>query len=152
MKPGSLIAGRELAGLNLPEDKHVMAVMRDGIPQVMGAALRFRAGDYVYLLAQPKSLARLGLLFDPHVEPDRLEEHRYFGDFVHKGEARAGDLAAVYGFEIPAGVEAKTLAQFLDEAFRRRVVVGDRVRLGGAELVVREIEDGKVTRVGLRVR
>ncbi len=152
VKPGSLIAGRDFAELDLPEDKHVMAVMRDGVPQVLRAGLQFRPADYVYLLAQPKSLARLSKLFDPHVEPDRLEEHRYFGDFVLNGDAVAGELAAVYGFGVPEGTADKTLSQYLDAAFRGRVVVGDRLGLGGAELVVREIEDGKVTRVGLRLR
>lgn len=152
VRPGSLIGGRDFAELELPEDKQVMAVMRDGVPQALRPGLQFRAGDYVYLLAKPRSLARLSMLFDPHVEPARLEEHRYFGDFVLNGDAVAGDLAAVYGFAVPAGAADKTLAQFLDETFRGRVVVGDRLPLGGAELVVREIEDGKVTRVGLRVR
>ena len=152
VRPGSLIAGRDFAELDLPQDKQVMAVMRDGVPQALRAGLQFSAGDYVYLLARPKSLARLSTLFDPHVEPDRLEEHRYFGDFVLNGDAVAGELAAVYGFEIPAVAADKTLSQYLDETFRGRVVVGDRLPLGGAELVVREIEDGKITRVGLRVR
>jgi potassium/hydrogen antiporter len=152
VRPGSLIAARDYAELDLPEDKQLMAVMRDGVPQALRAGLQFRAGDYVYLLARPKSLARLSMLFDPHVEPDRLEEHRYFGDFVLNGDAVAGDLAAVYGFEVPAGATDKTLSQYLDETYRGRVVVGDRLPLGGAELVVREIEDGRVTRVGLRVR
>ena len=152
VRPGSLIAGRDYAELDLPEDKHLMAVMRDGAPQALRPGLQFRAGDYVYLLARPKSLARLSTLFDPHVEPDRLEEHRYFGDFVLNGDAVAGDLAALYGFAVPAGAADKTLAQYLDQTFRGRVVVGDRLRLGGAELVVREIEDGRITRVGLRVR
>lgn len=152
VRPGSLIAGRDFAALDLPEDKHVMAVMRDGVPQALRAGLQFRAGDYVYLLARPKNLARLSMLFDPHVEPARLEEHRYFGDFVLNGDAVAGDLAALYGFAVPPGAADKTLSQYLDETFHGRVVVGDRLRLGGAELVVREIEDGKVTRVGLRVR
>jgi potassium/hydrogen antiporter len=152
VRPGSLIAGRDYAELDLPEDKHLMAVMRDGTPQALRPGLQFRAGDYVYLLARPKSLARLSTLFDPHVEPDRLEEHRYFGDFVLNGDAVAGDLASLYGFTVPAGAADKTLAQYLDQTFRGRVVVGDRLRLGGAELVVREIEDGRITRVGLRVR
>ena len=150
--PGSLIAGRDFAELDLPEGKQVMAVMRDGVPQTLRAGLQFRAGDYVYMLAQPKSLARLSTLFDPHVEPERLEEHRYFGDFVLNGDAVAGEVAAVYGFEVPAGAADKTLSQYLDEVFRGRVVIGDRLPLGGAQLVVREMEDGKVTRVGLRVR
>jgi cell volume regulation protein A len=152
VRPGSGIAGRDFAELELPEDKHVMAVMRDGIPQTLRAGLQFRAGDYVYMLVRPTSLARLSMLFDPHVEPDRLEEHRYFGDFVLNGDAVTGELAAVYGFAVPAGAADKTLAQYLDDACRGRAVVGDRVRLGSAELVVRELEDGRITRVGLRVR
>jgi cell volume regulation protein A len=152
VRPLSPIAGRAFGELELPDDKHVMAVMRDGVPQPLRPELQFGAGDYVYVLARPRSLARLSMLFDPHVEPDRLEEHRYFGDFVLNGEAVAGELAAVYGFAIPESAADKTLARYLDESFRGRVVVGDRVGLGGAELVVREIEDGKVTRVGLRLR
>ena len=152
VKPRSAIVGRAYGELELPADKQMMAVMRDGVPELLRPELQFRAGDYVYVLARPKSLARLSMLFDPHVEPDRLEEHRYFGDFVLNGDAVAGDLAAVYGFAIPASAAEKTLARYLDESFRGRVVVGDRVGLGGAELVVREIEDGRVSRVGLRLR
>jgi cell volume regulation protein A len=152
VKPKSAIAGRAYGELELPADKQVMAVMRDGVPELLRPELQFRAGDYVYVLARPTSLARLSMLFDPHVEPDRLEEHRYFGDFVLHGDAVAGELAAVYGFAIPASAAEKTLARYLDESFRGRVVVGDRVGLGSAELVVREIEDGRVTRIGLRLR
>ncbi len=152
VKPKSAIAGRTYGELELPADKQVMAVMRDGVPELLRPELEFRAGDYVYVLARPTSLGRLSMLFDPHVEPDRLEEHRYFGDFVLNGDAVAGELAAVYGFAIPASAADKTLARYLDESFRGRVVVGDRVGLGSAELVVREIEDGKVTRIGLRLR
>jgi cell volume regulation protein A len=97
-------------------------------------------------------MAHLSKLFDPHHVPDRLEEHRYFGDFVLNGDAMLGDLAAIYGLEAPEGAAARSLAQYLAEVFHGRAVVGDRVRLGAAELVVREIEDGRISRVGLRLR
>lgn len=153
VRAGSLIAGHALAQTEaeLPEDAHVMAVMREGKPLPLRPDLVFAAGDYVYLIAQADDLAYLSKLFDPHQEPVRLEAHRYFGSFVLNGEAIAGDLAAAYGFEIPEEVAQKTLAQYLAEKFHGRVVIGDRVRMGGAELVVREIEGGKVTRVGLRL-
>ncbi|MBE7416620.1 MAG: potassium/proton antiporter [Ideonella sp.] len=150
--PGSVIAGRDLADLDRFDDLRRVAVMRDGAPLAPRAGGPFRAGDYVYLLASPKSLPRLSRLFDPHVEPDRLGAQRYFGDFVLNGEAVLGELAAVYGFEVPPGTGDKTLAQLLDDEFRGRVVVGDRLPLGSAELVVREIDADRVTRVGLRVR
>ena len=152
VKAGSLINGRDLAEIELPDSMQIMAVVRDGHPQPLRPGLKLAAPDYVYVLAQPKSLAHLGKLFDPHVEPGRLEQHRYFGDFVLNGEAITGEIAAMYGLTVPAGASDKTLAQYLFEVFHGRVVIGDRVALGNAQLVVREIEDGKVTRVGLRLR
>jgi cell volume regulation protein A len=152
VQPGSLVAVRNLATLELPDDVQVMAVVREGVPQALRPELRFAAGDYVYILAQPKLLPELNKLFDPHQAPDRLEEHRYFGDFVLKGEAKLADLADVYGLEVPAAHSDQTLAAYLDERFHGRVVVGDRTSLGGAALVVREMQDGRVTRVGLKLR
>jgi cell volume regulation protein A len=152
VQPGCLVAARDLGSLELPEGIQIMAVMREGVPQPLQPALRFAGGDYIYLLAQPKLLPQLNRLFDPHQAPDRLEEHRYFGDFVLNGEARLADLADVYGLEVPQGHAHETLAAYLDERFHGRVVVGDRASLGDAILVVREMQDGRVSRVGLKLR
>ena len=57
-------------------------------------------------LSVRRLVARRAKLFDPHLEPDRLEAHQYFGDFVLNGDAVAGELAAVYGFAVPDGVAA----------------------------------------------
>ena len=150
-KQGSRIVQRSLVELDLPHGMHVMAVIRDGEPQALDPALRIAPDDYVYFLTRPEGLTHLSSLFDPHVAPDRLEEHRYFGDFVLYGDAVLGDLASVYDLPVdPADVQ-KTLAQYLGEVFHGRAVVGDRVRLGSAEVVVREVEDGRVKRVGLRL-
>jgi len=151
-KPGSLIVGRDLAQLELPDGMQVMALIRDGVPQDLRPGLLFAPGDYVYFLARPRSIPHLSKLFDPHRVPDRLEEHRYFGDFVLKGDAVLGDLAAVYGLAVPEGASDKSLADYLAAAFHGRAVVGDRVRLGSAELVVREIENGRISSIGLRLR
>jgi cell volume regulation protein A len=151
VRPGSVIAGRGLSRTHFPEGAQVMAVMREGMPQALGADMVFAPGDYVYLVAQSDDLPQLSKLFDPHQEPEHLEPHHYFGDFVLNGGALTRDVAAAYGFTVPHGMENKTLAQYLAELFHDRVVVGDRARLGDAELVVREIEDGTVTRVGLRL-
>jgi cell volume regulation protein A len=152
VKPGSLASGRRLGELALPEGMKTMAAIRDGVPQDLAPGLELRPGDFVYFLAQPHGIPLLGKLFDPRRVPDRLEEHRYFGDFVLNGDAVLGDLAATYGLEAPEGAAAKSLADYLDQAFHGRAVVGDRVRVGAAELVVREIENGRISRVGLRLR
>jgi cell volume regulation protein A len=152
VRPGSVMAARELATLELPEGIQIMAVMREGVPQPLRPALAVQAGDYVYVLAQPKHLPQVNKLFDPHQAPERLEEHRYFGDFVLHGDAILGDLGEVYGLGIPGEHAGKTLAAYLDELFHGRAVVGDRASLGTAILVVREMQEGKVSRVGLKLR
>jgi cell volume regulation protein A len=150
-KQGSTIVERRLDQLALPEGIHAMAVIRDGEPQALQPQLKFAPGDYVYFLARPEGLVHLSSLFDPHRGPDRLEEHRYFGDFLLYGDAVLGDLASVYDFPVESKDAHKTLAEYLSEVFHGRVVVGDRVRVGSAEVVVREVENGTVKRVGLRL-
>jgi cell volume regulation protein A len=152
VQSGSLATLRELGALDLPQGAQIVAVMRDGVAQQVAPELRVAPRDYVYFLAEPKSVPLLNRLFDPHRAPARLEEHRYFGDFVLNGEAVLGDLCAVYGIDAPAEHAGKSLAEYFNERSRGRVVVGDRAPLGHAELVVRELRDGRVSRVGMKVR
>ena len=84
-------------------------------------------------------------------QPDYLEEHHFFGDFVLKGDAHLGDISMAYGFKVEADIAAQTLQDYLAKRFKRRPVVGDRCRLGSVEFVVREIRDGKIALVGLRL-
>jgi cell volume regulation protein A len=150
--PGSLAAAHGLGSLELPEGAHAIAVMRDGVWQELRPELKLQPRDFVHLVAQPKSIRALNRLFDPHQAPARLEEHLYFGDFVLKGDALLGEVAEVYGVEVPAKHLGKTLSQYLNERSRGRVVVGDRAPLGNALLVVRDVEGGRVTEVGLKLR
>lgn len=152
VQAGSMVASHELAMLELPAGLQVVSIVRDGVPHRPEPAFRLAPRDYVYLLAQPRSVPLLNRLFDPHRAPDRLEEHAYFGDFVLNGDAVLGDLAAVYGIDIPAEHAGKTLAEYLDQRAHGRVVVGDRAPLGNAELVVREVQADRVARVGLKLR
>ena len=152
VQAGCAAAGREIGALELPAELRLVSVLRDGAPRTLEPALRLAPGDYAYFLAQPPSLRLLNRLFDPHRAPERLEEHAYFGDFVVNGDALLGDLAAVYGIDVPAEYAGNTLAQYLNERAHGRVVVGDRAPLGNAVLVVREVEGDHVRRVGLKLR
>jgi len=152
VQPGSRVNGRSLDSLQLPEGSQLIALMRDGAPLPLQPQLSLQPHDYAHLLAQPKAVSALNRLFDPHLGPQRLDEQRYFGDFVLNGDARLGDLGAMYGITVPPEHASKTLANYLDERRHGRAVVGDRAPLGRAELVVREIADGRITRVGLKVR
>lgn len=150
---GSFAGEHRLGEIELPGTARIIAVMRDGAPQALDPGFALQPGDYVHLLSRPKNIPALNRLFDPHRAPERLDERRYFGDFVLNGDAVLADLGAVYGFEVPAAHASHTLAEYLDRRSHGRVVVGDRAPLGtAAELVVREIQDGRVTRVGLKLR
>jgi cell volume regulation protein A len=152
VQPGSFAAAVDVGSFQLPEGAHVVAVMREGAWQELRPELKLQPRDFVHLLAEPKAVHALNRLFDPHRAPARLEEHLYFGDFVLKGDAALADVADVYGVEVPTEHLGKTLADYLNERSHGRVVVGDRAPLGNALLVVRDVDKGRVTEVGLKLR
>ncbi|MEJ8567638.1 potassium/proton antiporter [Elongatibacter sediminis] len=150
VQPDCPACGRHIAALALPEGVVASALLRDGQPQPQyDTALQ--TGDFVYLIARRQHVDFLCSLFDPHAGPEYLDESRFFGEFTLNGDATLGDVAAVYGVEVPRDAAELTLHQWLSKAFHQRTVVGDSVPLGSAWLVVREIDDDRITRVGLRL-
>lgn len=89
--------------------------------------------------------------FTPVAASERRETQRFFGEFVLAADARVGDVAEAYGVQIGDVDPALTLAELLRERIGKRLVVGDRVKLDRIKLIVREIEGGVVTRVGLKL-
>jgi len=151
LEAGSLAVGKPHPQLPLPPEVEVAAVVRG--TQVMNLATLgpLQAGDYVYVLAVPEHVESLNRLFGVAHGPARLEEHRFFGDFVLNGDATVADLEAVYGLGVHDHRPEETLTAYLKRKFRGAPVIGDRLRLGSVELVVREVEKGLVTRVGLKL-
>ena len=74
-----------------------------------------------------------------------------FGEFVLSGEGAADELAVVYGLDLGQHRAGESLSDFMHERLGTFAVVGDRVRLGGIELVVRAVREGRVTMVGLEL-
>jgi len=150
--PGSIAADQPLSELRLPEGTHITTVVRGDAVLILDQATILLPDDLVYIFTDPHHIAQLNRLFDPHRVPDRLEEHRFYGAFVLDGSAGIRDVAEVYGLPVEDARNSETLAQYLVRRFRKRPVIGDRAPLGRAELVVRDIEDGRITKVGLRIR
>jgi len=73
-----------------------------------------------------------------------------FGDFEVPSSARMADLCSFYGWPAVADPN-QTAADWLADALGRPPVEGDHANLGAAELSVRQIEDGEITRVGIRL-
>jgi potassium/hydrogen antiporter len=152
VSPDSMVAHRRIRELPLPEETHITTVVRENLVLTFDEHLTLLPDDLVYVFTDPDHIPHLNRLFDPHHVPDRLEEHRFYGDFVLDGNASLADLADVYGLPIDPAHRDATLAQYFERLSHGRAVVGDRARLGKAELVVRDIEEGRITKVGLRVR
>ena len=151
LETDSLAVGKPPGQLPLPRDVELAAVIRGAQVMNLNTVGLLQAGDYVYVLAVPEHVEALNRMFGVAHGPARLDEHRFFGDFVLNGDARVADIEAVYGLGLDYREPEETLAAFLNRKFRGVPVVGDRLRIGGVELVVRASEKGVATRVGLKL-
>jgi len=143
--------GHNVGELMLPEDVRVVAAFRQG--QAIEALTHFavEANDLIYVITPQEHTHLVDQMLVPLDEAEEHEQAAYFGSFMLNGDARMEDVANVYGVKVPPLAKELTLAEFLDRRFHKRCVVGDRVLLGAMELVVREMENGTVGKVGVRV-
>jgi cell volume regulation protein A len=144
--------GRPLSALALPDQASFSGVLRGDKVETPASLGSLRAGDRVYVIASAAEVDLLNRLFIAPHHPERLEEHQFFGDLVLDGESRLGDVAMFYGIDVPSGAEHLSLGDYLQRVFRKRPVVGDRIKAGRVEFVVREVGNGRVLRVGLKFR
>lgn len=152
LSPEAVQPGQPLAEMALPPEVRPVALIR-GQQTLHGDEIRtLDPGDHLYFLAPGRLVEALGQAFAPEKQPAFLDEHRFFGEFVLNGDARVRDIAAAYGITLDADDADVTLAGYLARRLKARAVVGDRVRAGGVELVVREMEEDRVTKVGLVLR
>ncbi|MEQ8486423.1 MAG: potassium/proton antiporter [Pseudomonadales bacterium] len=107
-------------------------------------------GDQIYLLARPADLDALDRRIVGEREPDRLGEREFFGEFVIRPDATLGALAAIYGFELDPATGDGTVADLLLRSYPEPVI-GDRVRMKTVEFVVRELDEDRISKVGLKL-
>lgn len=148
----SAMAEEGLKRLALPPHSRVTAVVRAGEPLAPERVKKLLPGDYVYLLAPGSAIEELDRLFAAQRHVDYLEEHRFFGEFVLNADARLSEVSAIYGFDVPQAQTGQTVAEFLAATLRQRPVVGDRCRLGSVDLVVREMQEDRILKVGIVLR
>jgi cell volume regulation protein A len=149
--PQAPAVGFEVRNLPLPADVRMMTVVRRDEPLAFPENEILTADDHVYLLVWPAELPELEHLFGIERSAGPRPEG-FYGTFTLRGDARLVDVLALYGVEPPAAYGDHTLDHFLRARFGRRVAVGDRLGVGHVELIVREVEAGRVVEVGLRFR
>lgn len=141
------------AAIPLPRRARIITVIRDGTVMDRAKLLSLRIGDYVLALAPPEQLHSLDVIFSPRrraEDEDDLRE-RVFGEFTLSGDAPVGMVADLYGMEVHATDRNMPLGTYLAQRLPAHPVVGDWVGVGEVELVVVELDDGKVIKVGVAI-
>jgi len=134
--------------LPLPRRARVVTVVRGGTIQRREDLARLEVGDYVLVMAPPEQVARLDRLFMARNDR-RRRAAAALGDFAFPAATPLGALAEAYGLTIPAELTGETAGAYLRARLGSRAFVGERVALGGMELVAREVDRGRVTSIGL---
>lgn len=127
--------------------KPVFVVRNDAIldPQEAGA---LKAGDYGYFLAATARVAELDGLF---ASTEARRARPALGEFPLRGEATLTQLAELYGLNVDPAEIGRTVTEIFDARFEHEPTVGDTLEFGPATLIVRGVDDGRVTRAGLRL-
>jgi cell volume regulation protein A len=123
----------------------VLIVRNEAIlsPQEAGA---LRVGDYGYFLAPPRRVERLDRLFAP--SEGYLDEDTSAA-FPFKGDVRVGAIADMYDLIVQPGEREMSIAELFAQRFENEPRPGNRIDLGPARLVVRELDDDKVAEARL---
>ena len=133
-------------GRPLPRWARPLLVRRAG--QLLSAPRRLAAGDQVYLLVAPPQVPVLDRLFGRSRDGD-LSEPTLQGDFAIAADVTVKALSDTYGLALTGSDGTLSLADLFHREFHNDLEVGDRLRLGPVELIVRDIDDGVIGSLGL---
>lgn len=127
--------------------KPVFVVRDDRIldPQQAGG---LKPGDFGYFLAAPERVPELDGLF-ASTEAGRARPS--LGEFPMRGETPLATLVEMYGLGVGPDEAGLTVAELFSTRFENEPAVGDTLGFGPATLIVRAVDEGRVTRAGLRI-
>lgn len=142
----SLAARRAFAQLGLPERTRVLAVLRNNVALARNSIERLEPRDTVLMLTPPEASLALDRLFAGRT---LRAEDEIIGDFVFAASTPSGTLATLYGLPIAQADADVPLGDLMRRRLGRKPVVGDRVEVGLAQLVVSEIDNERIVKIGL---
>jgi cell volume regulation protein A len=155
VEPDAPALGYRFAEVPLPRRCRIITVIRDGTVMDRAKLEHLEAGDYILVLAPAEQFFPLDRLFTSREngrrrkKRDRGEE--VFGEFALAGDTLLGEVALLYGIPVEDKDRGDPVGAYMRRRLRHRAVVGDRVRWGPVELVVREIRKDRITSVGIEL-
>jgi potassium/hydrogen antiporter len=145
------LTGMTVKELSLPEGTRVVCITRNNSLLPYRHWGQLQEGDSVTLLSHQDELEALDKIFESSRKPMKKADQRFFGEFGITPTALMSDLAEAYGLDhLPPHAMRLTVAEFIVSSLPKPVV-GDRLRLGELELVVRRIDGDNIEAIGLRL-
>lgn len=141
---------RTLKGVRLPADVVVTAVLRKDLLMPYEADLALQTGDKLAVIGAEDTEVKLAKLFSSVTSIPALKESTFFGAFELNGSVELDALAQNFGVQIDDAIKQQSLDYYIQSCLKAPPVEGDRVSLGAINLVVKSVENGQVTRVGLK--
>jgi cell volume regulation protein A len=146
VRPKSLFLRRGL----IPSWSKPTLVIRNEKILTPAEAEPIAAGDYLYLLAPPEKAEALDRFF-VEMQPMASPDPHLLGDFLVSGEITVGDIAQIYGISVDPAAAQLTLADYFDVNLDRAPKEGATLPLDTIVLVARNLSQGRVNAVGLRL-
>ena len=141
---------RTLQGVKLPDNIVISAVLRGRELLPWTSELKLQSGDRLAVIGNDEAEKPLARLFSSVESIPALKERTFFGAFELNANIELAALAQNFGVAVPPDQAEQQLSEYIRERLHTAPVVGDRVPLGAIELVVKAVEAGQVTRVGLK--
>ena len=137
-------------GKTIPRWAKPILVVRDGIAYFSGNGLKhLHGGDKVYVFLPSNSRRRI--LDELYTGNPALQGNNdLFGDFPLDPATTFQTLSALYGLKIPKNIQNTTISEFIQNELTD-IEVGDRLSLGAVDLVIRAMDNGVLTEIGLDV-
>ncbi len=131
-------------GEKIPRWARPTLVVRNGL--TYSSVKQLMVGDRIYVVSP--STRRQGLLDRLFGGGEAAEVLDAFGDFPLAASTTFAELERMYGVQVSQGVKDRTIADVMAAAFGD-MELGDRLSVDAIELVVRTIENGVITTVGV---
>ena len=148
---GSLAEGRHpddvaagIGGLSV----RCVALVREGDMRRLAIDTRLSDKDLVWYVAPEEAANKLAVLFS--AGSHQADQREFFGQFNVDPTLAAGDLAAAYGLTLAAAEYTQPIGRVVEHRLGREPVAGDHVEIGAFSLIVREVEEGEISSIGLK--
>lgn len=135
--------------LNMPENTRIAAVFRGHNLLHPSGSTTLESGDIICVIGHDSDLPALSKLFSE--PPKRIEDVRFFGDFLLDADAALAAIAGIYGLALAEDEKGLQLRQLVEGKLNGAPVVGDVVVWNGMDWVIAEMDGDRIVSVGLRL-